>query len=150
MDALTKWSVKTTKAKARLTFKQLALAALACVGALAASGYGYYWWTTGRFIETTDDSYVGGNVTPISPHISGFIAEIPVTDNQRVNAGQVLLRLDDRDVRVAADHAEAILKQRTAMLASLRAKYALQQSAIQQAAADLDAKTAQADSRKHR
>ena len=145
MDALTKWSVKTTKAKARLTFKQLALAALACVGALAASGYGYYWWTTGRFIETTDDAYVGGNVTPISPHISGFIAEIPVTDNQRVNAGQVLLRLDDRDVRAAADHAEAILKQRRAMLASLRAKYALQQSAIQQAAADLDAKTAQAD-----
>jgi membrane fusion protein, multidrug efflux system len=121
------------------------LVALACAGGLAASGYGYYWWTTGRFIETTDDAYVGGNVTPISPHISGFIAAIPVTDNQRVNAGQVLLRLDDRDVRAAADHAEAILKQRRAMLASLRAKYALQQSAIQQAAADLDAKTAQAD-----
>jgi len=145
MDALTKWSVTATKAKARLTFKQLALVALACVGGLAASGYGYYWWTNGRFIETTDDAYVGGNVTPISPHISGFIAEIPVTDNQRVNAGQVLLRLDDRDVRAAADHAEAILKQRTAMLASLRAKYALQQSTIQQAAADLEAKTAQAD-----
>src|SRR5215813_12104980 len=103
-----------------------------------------YWGTTGRFIESTDDAYVGGNVTPISPHISGFIAEILVTDNQRVNAGQLLVHLDDRDVRAAADHAEAILKQRTAMLASLRAKYALQQSAIQQAAADLDAKVAQA------
>ena len=65
MDALTKWSVTATKATARLTFKQLALVALACVGGLAASGY--YWWTTGRFIESTDDAYVGGNVTPISP-----------------------------------------------------------------------------------
>ena len=146
MDALTKWSAPVaTKVKPRLTFKQLALLAFACVAAVSGSGYGYYWWTTGRFIESTDDAYVGGNVTPISPHIAGFVAEILVTDNQRVDAGQVLVRLDDRDVRAAAEHAEAILNQRTAMLASLRAKYALQQSAIEQAAADLDAKTAQAE-----
>ncbi|HSV25447.1 MAG TPA: HlyD family secretion protein, partial [Xanthobacteraceae bacterium] len=79
-----------------------------------------------------------------SPHIAGFVAEILVTDNQRVDAGQVLVRLDDRDARAAAEHAEAVLNQRTAMLASLRAKYALQQSTIQQAAADFDAKVAQA------
>ena len=145
MDALTKWSAPiSTKTKPRLTLKQLALLVLACVAGLAGSGYGYYWWTVARFIESTDDAYVGGNVTPISPHISGFVAEILVTDNQRVDAGQVLVRLDDRDVRAAADHAEAILKQRTATLASLRAKYALQKSAIEQAAADVDAKTAQA------
>ena len=91
MDALTKWSAPVaTKVKPRLTFKQLALLAFACVAAVSGSGYGYYWWTTGRFIESTDDAYVGGNVTPISPHIAGFVAEILVTDNQRVNAGQVL------------------------------------------------------------
>ena len=145
MDALTKWSAPVaTKVKPRLTFKQLALLALAFIAALSGSGYGYYWWTTSRFIQSTDDAYVGGNVTPISPHIAGFVAEILVSDNQRVDAGQVLVRLDDRDVRAAAEHAEAVLKQRTAMLASLRAKYALQQSAIEQATADLDAKTAQA------
>ena len=145
MDALTKWSAPVaTKVKPRLTFKQLALLALACIAALSGSGYGYYWWTTGSFIQSTDDAYVGGNVTPISPHIAGFVAEILVSDNQRVDAGQVLVRLDDRDVRAAAEHAEAVLKQRTAMLASLRAKYALQQAAIEQATADLDAKTAQA------
>ena len=145
MDALTKWSAPVaTKVKPRLTFKQLALLALACIAALSGSGYGYYWWTTGSFIQSTDDAYVGGNVTPISPHIAGFVAEILVSDNQRIDAGQVLVRLDDRDVRAAADHAEAVLNQRTAMLASLRAKYALQQAAIEQATADLDAKTAQA------
>jgi membrane fusion protein, multidrug efflux system len=145
MDALTKWSAPAaTKVRRRLTFKQLALVALTSVAAVSGSGYGYYWWTTGRFIESTDDAYVGGNVTPISPHIAGFVAEILVTDNQRVDAGQVLVRLDDRDARAAAEHAEAVLNQRTAMLASLRAKYALQQSVIQQAAADLDAKVSQA------
>jgi membrane fusion protein, multidrug efflux system len=145
MDALTKWSAPVaTKVRRRLTFKQLALFAFACVAAVSGSAYGYYWWTTSRFIESTDDAYVGGNVTPISPHIAGFVAEILVTDNQRVDAGQVLVRLDDRDARAAAEHAEAVLNQRTAMLASLRAKYALQQSTIQQAAADLDAKVAQA------
>jgi membrane fusion protein (multidrug efflux system) len=145
MDALTKWSAPVvTKVRRRLTFKQLALLAVACVAAVTGSAYGHYWWTTGRFIESTDDAYVGGNVTPISPHIAGFVAEILITDNQRVDAGQVLVRLDDRDARAAAEHAEAVLNQSTAMMASLRAKYALQQSAIQQAAADLDAKLAQA------
>src|SRR5262249_57199182 len=60
-------------------------------------------------------------------------------------AGQLLVRLDDRDVRAAADHAQAVLEQRSATLASLRAKYELQQSTIRQASADLDAKSAQAD-----
>ncbi len=146
MDAVTKWSVTTvTKTKTRLASKRLALLALAGALALGALAYGYHWWTFDRFFQSTDDAYVGGNVTPIAPHISGFISQILVLDNQRVEAGQILVRLDDRDVRAAADHAEAVLQQRTAMLSSLRAKYALQQSTIEQAAADVDAKKAQAD-----
>jgi len=131
--------------KPRLTLKQTALLFVALVAALAASGYGYYWWTIGSYFQGTDDAYVGGDVTPIAPHISGFVAQILVTDNQEVRAGQVLARLDDRDVRAAAAHAEAVLAQQQAMLASLRAKYTLQQSMIAQAKADLDAKTAEAE-----
>ena len=146
MDALTKWSETTAaKARPRLSFKRLGLLALSCTLALAAAGYGYYWWTVDRFFQSTDDSYVGGDVTPISPHIAGFVAEILVSDNERVHAGQLLVRLDVRDVRAAADHAQAVLEQRSATLASLRAKYELQQSTIRQASADLDAKSAQAD-----
>jgi membrane fusion protein (multidrug efflux system) len=145
MDALTKWSETTTaKTRPRLSFKRLSLLALFCTLAVATPAYGYYWWTVDRFFQSTDDSYVGGDVTPISPHIAGFVAEILVNDNERVHAGQLLVRLDDRDVRAAADHAQAVLGQCTATLVSLRAKYELQQSAIQQASADLDAKTAHA------
>ena len=146
MDALTKWSARAQKqTKVQLTRKQLILLCLACAFALGGSAYGYYWWAVDRFFQSTDDAYVGGDVTPISPHIAGFVADVAVKDNELVHAGQLLVRLDDRDVRAAADHADAVLEQRTATLGSLRAKYELQQSAIRQASADLDAKAAQAD-----
>ena len=145
MDALTKWSATAEKrVKARLTFKQLLLLCLACVFAFGVSGYGYYWWAVDCFFQSTDDAYVGGDVTPISPHIAGFIAEVAVKDNELVHAGQLLVRLDDRDTRAVADHAQAVLEQRGATLASLQAKYELQQSTIEQANADVAAKTAQA------
>jgi len=128
-----------------LTFRQKIVVGLASAAVLASSGYGYYWWTVGSYFQGTDDAYVGGDVTPISPHISGFIAQIAVVDNQRVKTGQLLVRLDDRDTRAAADHAEAVLGQRQATLGSLQAQYVLQQSTIEQAGADVDAKSAQAE-----
>jgi len=124
--------------------KQLALAVLALAITLGGIGYGRYWWTTGRFIESTDDAYAGGNVTPVSPHVAGFVAEILVADNQYVQAGQLLIRLDARDFQAAFDHAQAIAEQRQAALAGLEAKYVLQQSMIHQAEADLAAKSARA------
>jgi membrane fusion protein, multidrug efflux system len=133
------------KTRRRVPIRRMLFTGLLSAAALAGCAYGYYWWTTGSYLQGTDDAYVGGNITPIAPHISGFVAQIAVTDNQEVKAGQLLVRLDDRDVRAAADHAEAVLKQREATLASLRAKYVLQQSTIEQATADVDAKTAQAD-----
>lgn len=146
MDALAKWSPTEAAARRpRISFKNLSLLVLTCTLAIAACSYGYYWWTFARFFEETNDAYVGGNVTPISPHIAGFIAQVLVTDNQQVQAGQLLIRLDDRDARAATDHAEAALQQQQATLSSLRAKYRLQQSTIQQAVADLDAKMAQAE-----
>ena len=68
---------------------------------LAAACYGYRWWTVGRFIESTDDAYVGGEVTVIAPKVSGLIAEVAVTDNQATHAGDLLGKLDDRDYRAA-------------------------------------------------
>jgi membrane fusion protein (multidrug efflux system) len=121
------------------------LAAVGAVLAVLAGGawYGHNWWTTGRFIESTDDAYVGGNITAIAPHVGGFIAEVLVTDNQFVKANQVLVRLDQRDFKAALDHAAAVVDARLASLAGLRAQYVLQQSTIRQQEADLAAKAAQ-------
>src|SRR5439155_11005273 len=77
--------------------KRLALACLALAITLGGIAYGRYWWTLGRFIESTDDAYARGNVTPVAPHVAGFVAQILVTDNQYIRASQVLIHLDARD-----------------------------------------------------
>ena len=110
------------RAFAKQGLRRALLAGLAGVCVVAGARFGYDWWTVGRCIETTDDAYVGGDVTPISPHIAGFVAEILVKDNDYVRTGQPLIRLDDRDFRAALDHANAIIGQRQATLASLEAR----------------------------
>jgi membrane fusion protein (multidrug efflux system) len=132
------------RAFAKQALRRALLALIAGVFAAAGARYGYEWWTVGRFIETTNDAYVGGDVTPISPHVAGFVAEILAKDNEYVRAGQPLIRLDDRDFRAAFDHANAIIGQRQATLASLDARARSQESVIEQAQADVDAKVAQA------
>ena len=54
--------------------------------------YGYHYLTVGRFIESTDDAYVGGDITVIAPKVAGFIEQVAVTDNQRVSAGDLLVK----------------------------------------------------------
>lgn len=51
---------------------------------LAAASYGAYWWHTGRFMQTTDDAYVGGDISAISSKVSGYIQQLAVQDNMAV------------------------------------------------------------------
>jgi membrane fusion protein (multidrug efflux system) len=135
--------VLTTRRHIRVSRRLIAL----LLGLIAAGGIAWYgsdWWRVGRFIQTTDDAYVGGNVTTLSPHVGGFVAKILVGDNQFVHAGQLVVELDDRDYKANLAHADAVVQNQTAALANLRAKYTLQQSMIQQAEADLMAKKAEA------
>jgi len=136
----------STPVKSRLQFghKHLALAGLALAITLGGVGYGRYWWTVGRFIESTDDAYAGCNVTAVSPHVAGFVAQILATDNQHVQAGQLLIRLDGRDFQAALAHAQAVAAKQQAALTGLEAKYVLQQAMVHQAEADLSAKSARA------
>jgi membrane fusion protein (multidrug efflux system) len=136
-------SIPTTRPRFRLD-RRLGLAVLGLLAAVGIAWYGWNWWEVGRFIETTDDAYVGGNVTTISPHVAGFVSKILVGDYQFVEAGQLVIELDDRDYKANLAHAEAVVQNQTAALANLHAKYTLQQSMIDQAEADLLAKEADA------
>ncbi|HEX4079627.1 MAG TPA: HlyD family secretion protein [Rhizomicrobium sp.] len=113
--------------------------------AVAAGVWAHHWLTVGRYIETTDDAYVGGDVTAIAPHVAGFVSAIAVSDNQFVRRGQLLLRLDDRDFGAAEDHAAAVVAGKRAELADLEAKFTLQRSTIRQSGADLASKEAAAN-----
>src|SRR5258706_9308717 len=57
--------------------------------------------------ETTDDAQVDGHITPIASKIYGRVAEVLVTDNQPVKAGQILVRIDPRDYQASLDQAKA-------------------------------------------
>ena len=114
------------------------------LGILTAGGwYGWSWWTLGRFMETTDDAYVGGEVTTIASKVAGFIDTIAVTDNQEVKAGDLLVKLDDRDYRAQLARAEANVAAQEAALANREAARRLQTAVVEQTSAEIAATTAE-------
>ena len=92
------------KIRLRLSRRPSRRAALAPTLALGGAGvaeFGRYDLTTGRYLESTDDAYVQANSTIIAPKVSGYLAQVLVADNEPVKAGQLLARIDDRDVGIA-------------------------------------------------
>jgi membrane fusion protein, multidrug efflux system len=129
--------------KSAVSRKQIAIAAALTLGLAGAVWFGHRWWTVGRFIESTDDAYVGGEVTVIAPRISGFISKVEVTDNQLVHKGDLLVLLDGRDVRAALAKTKAAVLGHEATLANLEATRRLQLSLINQAHAGVAAAEAE-------
>jgi membrane fusion protein (multidrug efflux system) len=125
------------------SFNRLALVALIALAAVGVTKLAYDWWTTGRFIESTDDAYVGGDVTVIAPEVAGFIAQVAVTDNQAVHAGDLLVKLDDSDYRAALAKTDAAVAMQQAALVNLDALGRLQESIIAQAQAGVAATDAE-------
>ena len=123
----------------RLLMAGAALAVLA-----GASWYGYDYWTVGRFEVSTDDAYVKADNTTIAPKVSGYLHEVLVGDNERVKAGQVLARIDDRDYAVALEQARADVAAAEAAVTSKRAQLDVQQAVIEAAKATLDVDSASA------
>ena len=68
---------------------------------------GFIHWLSARNWESTDDAQVEGNLVPISARVSGYVDRIDVDDNQDVKAGQMLVRLDARDLEARLRSAEA-------------------------------------------
>ena len=117
------------------------LIALAVGLSLTLAGlYGDYWWNTGRFLVTTDDAYVQVHSALIAPQVSGYIIAVPVDDNQRVHAGQLLARIDPRLYQAALDQARANVAAAQASIATLQQQIAQQKLTVaqdrQQVAAD--------------
>lgn len=67
-------------------------------------------------IETTDNAYVRGLVTVLSPQIAGNIAEVKVKDYQKVGKGQLLIRIDDHIYKQKLEQAQASLAAKKAAL----------------------------------
>jgi len=111
----------------------LPVIALALLG--GAAWYGYDWWTDGRFLVSTDDAYVEGDLAVISPKVSGYVAKVNVVENQSVKAGDPLVTLDDGDYRLALDKANAAIESANLAVSRIDAQIVGGQAALQQAKA---------------
>jgi len=99
------------------------------LGALAyGANAGYHWFVEGRFLVATDDAYVGAETAIIAAKVPGHIVEVAVANNQKVHAGDLLVRIDDGDYKLA--------------LAAARAKIDTQDATIQRIARQAEAQRA--------
>ncbi|HEX3953238.1 MAG TPA: HlyD family secretion protein [Stellaceae bacterium] len=115
------------------SLKRLLIAGLALLILSAAAVYGNYYWQTGRFLVSTDDAYVAAHSVLISPRVSGYISEVPVGDNDKVKAGQVLARIDPHDYQTALDQARANVAAAQAAIDTLNRQIDQQKLTIEQA-----------------
>ena len=123
----------------------------AAIAALAgAAWYGCDYWTVGQYLVSTDDAYVQADNTTIAPKVSGYLHQVLVGDNERVKAGQVLARIDDRDFKVALDQAKADVAAAEAAIASKQAQLDVQQAVIDAAKATVDVDSRGEDVRRAR
>ncbi|WLH37563.1 HlyD family secretion protein [Pseudomonas sp. FP2196] len=109
---------------------------------LIAGGFFAHWFFKGRFYESTDNAYVQGEITRVSSQLSARIDEVLVQDNQHVEKGQLLVRLEGEDFRLAVDRANAALATREAERLQAQSKLTQQASLI--AASDAQVATTQA------
>ncbi|HLO78496.1 MAG TPA: HlyD family secretion protein [Magnetospirillum sp.] len=128
--------------------KKPVLLAAAVLALAVAGAAGYLWATEWRHWQITDDAYVEGDITNMAPKVSGHVVQVAVGDNQAVKAGDVLVRIDDRDFKAKVAEARALLAARKAALAQLDDRVAVQQATMVQAGAGIA--SAQADLKRSR
>jgi membrane fusion protein (multidrug efflux system) len=111
--------------------------------ALAAVGWGVYWFLVLRQLESTDDAYVAGDVVALTSEVAGTVKAVAPHETERVRKGDVLVELDAADATLALDAARAELARTVREVASLyasreRAVAGVRQREVEQARARAD------------
>ncbi len=109
------------------------IAAMAAVILLAVVAAGIVWWLNARNYVSTDDAFIETRPVQIAPQVSGTVIAVPVTDNQQVENGALLLRIDPRDYEAAVHQARAQVGQAQASVQTVDAQIAAQEANIAQA-----------------
>jgi len=99
---------------------------------------GGYWYVAGGQVMSTDDAYVEADKVGVSTDVSGIVKDVDVTENQHVEAGRVLYRLDDLPFRLALERAKAQIGMVADALNALKANYRDMQTQIHQAQHDVE------------
>ncbi|MBD0279870.1 MAG: HlyD family secretion protein [Flavisolibacter sp.] len=110
--------------------------------------FGYSKYTYAQHHEETDDAHIEASISPVIPRISGYISDVRVRDNQRVKKGDTLLVLDDRDLQVKLEQAEAALATAQSNLGAAKASTNAASSNIATSRASIATIDAQIDAAK--
>ena len=94
-----------------------ALVAVATVAVLIALALAWRHYTVR---ESTDDAQIDAHVSPVAARVGGTVLEVLVKDNQRVEKGALLVRIDPRDYQVALVRAQADLAENEATARAAR------------------------------
>jgi membrane fusion protein, multidrug efflux system len=103
------------------------------------------WWLHARQYESTDDAFIDARTVQVSSQIGAAIVDVPVTDNQMVEAGAVLVRLDDRDFTAQRDQIKANIDNLVAQIVAQQAKIEQARKQVTQAEATLTFAQQQSD-----
>jgi membrane fusion protein (multidrug efflux system) len=141
-DELPQQMDRTPSLRDRLREHWLLASVAACVVLIALVG-GITYWLNIRHYESTDDAFVAARSFSVAPKVGGYVTDIPATDNQHVNAGGLLARIDERDYKIAVDQAKAQVAVAQANIDNFEAQLDSQREQIKQAQAQLDQAKAQ-------
>jgi membrane fusion protein, multidrug efflux system len=125
------------KAPAKPSKRKFVLIGVFGLLALAAIGYGVYFFMIGRFYISTDDAYVRANNTTLGARVAGHVAAILPRDNSVVRAGDVIFKIDDGDYRIAVDAAQSRIATQQATIDRIGRQVTALESATEQAKAQL-------------
>jgi membrane fusion protein, multidrug efflux system len=103
---------------------------LGILALLALGALGYLYYDYAAHFQSTDDAFITARQFSIAPKVSGYISDVRVTDNQHVDAGQVIAQIDDRDYRTALSQAEAQVEAAQASIRNVDAQIDVQQAQI--------------------
>ncbi|MBB3951000.1 HlyD family secretion protein [Aureimonas jatrophae] len=112
----------------------IVLLVLVAIVAAGVGGY-FYWLSAIHPYESTDDAFVDSRQFAVSPQVAGYVSEVLVSDNQHVNAGEVILRIDPRDYQAAVDEADARVAAAQAAINGADAQIAAQGAQVTEAQA---------------
>lgn len=88
---------------------------------LGSGAFGFTKYNHAQHHEETDNAHIEANISPVIPRVSGYVQDVRVKDNQRVKKGDTLLILDDRDLRVKLEQAQAALSTAQSNLGAAKA-----------------------------
>src|SRR5207245_4567125 len=126
----------------RLREHWLLASLVTCLVLVAVIG-GVVYWLSVRDYEATDDAFIAARSFSVAPKVGGYVKEVPVTDDQHVNAGDLLARIDDRDYVIASSQAKAQVAVAQANIDNVQAQIDSQHQQIDQAKAQLEQAEAQ-------